>query len=122
MSTVAVVDDVVYATELAGYVYCLDARTGAPYWQYDTKASIWGAPYYVDGKVPVGTDSGELFVFKHAAKPTKFDGVEAAKDAPDVKAARVIYKARRADTEKEYVLAKIEFPAVFRTTPIVVNG
>src|SRR5436305_8896347 len=71
MSTVAVVDDIVYATELHGYVHCLNAITGELYWQYDTKASMWGSPYFVDGKVIVGTDSGDLHVFKHDAKPKK---------------------------------------------------
>ncbi len=122
LSTVAVVDDIVYATELASYVHCLNANTGELYWQYDTKASIFGSPYYVDGKVLVGTDAGELFVFKHAAKPTTFDGVEAAKGAATLEAARVIHEAKRAEVEKEYLLAKIEFPAPIRTTPTVANG
>src|SRR5262249_35016977 len=51
MSTVAVVDDIVYAPEVSGIVHCLNARTGEQFWQYDTKASIWNSPCYVDGKV-----------------------------------------------------------------------
>ena len=70
----------------------------------------------------LATGSGDLFAFKHDPKPTRADAVEAAKGAPNLKAARVIQKAERAKVEKEYVLGKIEFPATIRTTPIVANG
>jgi outer membrane protein assembly factor BamB len=122
LSTVAAVDDIVYAADLHGYIYCLNAKTGELYWQYDTKASIWGSPYYVDGKVLLGTDSGDLFIFKHENRPEKFDWVEDAKDAPDRKTARSIQKASRQQVEQTYLLAKIEMPAAIRTTPTVVNG
>jgi outer membrane protein assembly factor BamB len=122
LSTVAVVDDIVYATELAGYIHCLNAKTGAFYWQYDTKDTIWNSPYYVDNKVLVATGSGDLFVFRHAAQPVLIDGVEAARGGPNLKAARVIQKAERAKVEKEYLLAKIEFPCGIHNTPTVVNG
>ena len=68
MSTACIVDDVVYIAELHGYLHCLDAKTGKHYWQYDTKAAIWGSPYYVDGKVFLGNEDGDLFVFKHEKK------------------------------------------------------
>jgi outer membrane protein assembly factor BamB len=122
LSTVAVVGDIVYATELHGYIHCLNAHTGEMHWQYDTKASIWNSPYYVDGKVLVATDAGDLHVFKHDKKPKKFDDTEAAKGAVDAKSARAIQKAVRAEVEKEYLLAKIEFPSDIRTTPTVANG
>ena len=65
LSTVAVVDGLVYASELAGYLQCLDARTGKKYWEHDFQEGTWCSPYYVDGKVFIGTDAGELYVFKH---------------------------------------------------------
>lgn len=122
LSTVAVVDDLVYAAEVQGHLHCLDAKTGKPFWWYDTKAEIWGSPYFVDGKVLLGNSAGELYAFKHAARPAVLDGVEAAKDAPDLKTARALRKATRAAVEKEYLLAKIELPAEIRSTPTVVNG
>lgn len=64
MSTVSVHDGLVYAAELAGYLHCVDARTGAKQWEYDFQESTWCSPYYVDGKVFIGTDSGDLYVFK----------------------------------------------------------
>ncbi|MCI0701483.1 MAG: PQQ-binding-like beta-propeller repeat protein [Planctomycetia bacterium] len=122
MSTACIVDDIVYISELHGYVHCLDAKTGEHFWEYDTKASIWGSPYFVDGKIFLATDAGDMFVFKHEKKPKKIDAVEAAKDAPDMKTARGIHKAKRGEVEKEYLLAKVEFDTHIRSTPTVANG
>lgn len=65
MSTCAIHDGLVYVSELAGYMNCLDARTGQRYWHHDLKADVWGSVYYVDGKVYVPTDWGDVFVFAH---------------------------------------------------------
>ncbi len=76
LSTVAIHDGLVYAAELDGFLHCLDARTGAKYWQYDLKDVTWNSPFYVDGKVFLGTGSGELLIFAHGKKlkePTKID-------------------------------------------------
>ena len=122
MSTACVVDDIVYISELHGYLHCLDAKTGEAYWQFDTKAEIWGSAYYADGKVFLATSAGDLWIFRHEKKPKKIDGVEAATGAPDMKAARAIQKAKRGEVEKEYLLAKLEFPSAIRSTPVVANG
>ena len=53
MSSVAVHDDLVYAADLAGRIYCLDAITGALQWRHETKDEIWGNPLVADGKVYV---------------------------------------------------------------------
>lgn len=42
MSTVAIHDGLLYAADLSGFVYCLDAKTGKHYWTYDAFAAIWG--------------------------------------------------------------------------------
>ena len=65
VSTVAIHEGLVYATEFGGFLQCLDAQTGKQYWKYDLQDSIWNSPYYVDGKVFLGTDGGDLFVFEH---------------------------------------------------------
>ena len=88
-----VVDDVVYISELHGYLHCLDAKTGQHFWQFDTKASIWGSPYYVDGKILLCNDN-ELFIFKHEKKHEVIDEVEAAKDAKTMKEAAIMKKVR----------------------------
>ncbi len=64
MSTCAVHDGLVYIAEMAGYVHCLDARTGAKQWVHDSLSGFWSSPYYVDGKVYIGTDSGNMLIFQ----------------------------------------------------------
>jgi outer membrane protein assembly factor BamB len=61
--TAAVHDGLVYIAENSGYLHCLDAKTGQEYWNHDFKDAIWGSPYFVDGKVYVATDTGEVVIF-----------------------------------------------------------
>jgi outer membrane protein assembly factor BamB len=63
-STCAIHGDLVYVAEVEGYMHCLSARTGELYWTYDFKANIWGSPLWVDGKVYIGTDDGDICIFK----------------------------------------------------------
>ena len=120
MSTACVVDDIVYAAELAGYLHCLNAKTGHHYWQFDTKASIWGAPYYVDGKILLGTEAGDLFVFRHDPKPDTIDELDIV--ARDQKEARMQVLARRRLVAQKYLMMKFEFDAPIRGTPSVAGG
>ncbi len=64
LSTVAIHDGVLYTADLSGFVYCLDAQTGKPYWTYDTMAAIWGSPMVADGKVYIGDEDGDIAVLK----------------------------------------------------------
>jgi outer membrane protein assembly factor BamB len=93
VSTCAVHDGVVYAAELDGYLHCLDAHTGQLYWTHDLGAAAWSSPYYVDGKVFMGVDNGDLFVFaagKEKHEPTKMDMQQSMK-VPPVAANGVLY-------------------------------
>lgn len=65
IGTAAVHDGLVYITEEMGYLHCLDAKTGQRMWEHDFKASIWGSPYLVDGKIYVGTQDGDVVIFAH---------------------------------------------------------
>ena len=120
MSTAAIVDDIVYIAELAGYLHCINAKTGEHYWQYDTKASIWGSPLVVDGKVLLATEGGDLFVFRHDPKPVKIDELDFK--AADMKEARKMTLAKRKEVADKYLIAKVEFDAPIRSTPVVANG
>jgi outer membrane protein assembly factor BamB len=122
MSTACIVDDICYISELEGYLQCLDAKTGKKYWQFDTKSAIWGSAYYVDGKIFLGTEDGDLFVFRHDPKMEDLDEVEIAAKEPDEKAAaKKIIEVRKA-VDKTYKIAKIEMGRPIRSTPIVANG
>jgi outer membrane protein assembly factor BamB len=58
-------DGLVYACHLAGFTFCLDAKTGRRYWWHDLKASTWCAPLWADGKVYVTTEDGDVWIFAH---------------------------------------------------------
>jgi len=65
MSTCAIHDDLCYAADLKGIVYCLDADKGTLYWVHDTKSQSWSSPYYADGKVYFGNDRKTVTVLAH---------------------------------------------------------
>ncbi len=65
MSSCSVHDGLCYAADLGGYLHCLDADTGKEYWQHDMQAACWSSPYWVDGKVYLGNDNGEVLIFQH---------------------------------------------------------
>lgn len=71
ISTVAIRDGLLYAADLSGFLNCLDAKTGKPYWKHDTFSAIWGSPFVVDGKVYLGTEDGDVLIFEHSKKKKK---------------------------------------------------
>jgi outer membrane protein assembly factor BamB len=92
ISTVAVVDGLVYAVDYAGFLECLDARTGKKQWEFDLLDNTWCSPYYVDGKVYMGTD-GDLRIFTHgkALKEPKKVAMEQPTKVPPVAVNGVLY-------------------------------
>ncbi|MEM7481219.1 MAG: PQQ-binding-like beta-propeller repeat protein [Acidobacteriota bacterium] len=68
ISTVAIHDGLLYAADLAGRLYCLDADTGEHHWTYDAFAAIWGSPYVADGRVYLGDEDGDIAVLKAGKK------------------------------------------------------
>jgi outer membrane protein assembly factor BamB len=65
ISTAAVADGLVYISDFSGYLHCLDAKTGQPYWTHDLLAAVWGSPFLVDGKVYLGDEDGDVVVLAH---------------------------------------------------------
>jgi outer membrane protein assembly factor BamB len=70
LSTPAIYNGLVFMPDFSGFIHCLDAETGKPYWVYDTKSHIWGSPLVADGKVYVGTEDGD-FIIMSASKEMK---------------------------------------------------
>ncbi|MDA0838398.1 MAG: PQQ-binding-like beta-propeller repeat protein [Planctomycetota bacterium] len=70
MSTCAITDDgLLFITDLSGFLYCLDAKTGKQHWRHDLLAAVWGSVLVVDGKVIIGDEDGDLEILE--AKKTK---------------------------------------------------
>jgi outer membrane protein assembly factor BamB len=65
LSTVAIdKDGILYASDLSGHLYALDAKTGQLHWKHDVFAAIWGSPFVADGKVYLGDEDGDVVVLK----------------------------------------------------------
>ncbi len=62
MSTPAVSEGLVFVTDTARKLHCLDAETGAEYWTQEMKGEFWASPLVADGKVFVGTRKGDFWI------------------------------------------------------------
>jgi outer membrane protein assembly factor BamB len=64
ISTVAIADGLLYISDFSGFLHCVDAATGAPYWTFDVLAAVWGSPLVGDGKVYLGDEDGDVIVLQ----------------------------------------------------------
>ncbi len=105
MSTAAVHDGLVYVAEETGYLHCLDAKTGQKYWDHDFLSAVWGSPYWVDGKVYIGTEDGDIVIFAHGKEKKILNKVsmEDTVHSTPVAVNGVLYVATRS---KLYAIAK----------------
>lgn len=74
LSSVAIIDNLLFISDLSGLLHCLDAKqavNGKPivHWTHDLFSACWGSPLIVDGKVYIGNEDGKVTVFK--ASPVK---------------------------------------------------
>ncbi len=68
ISSAAIQDGLVYVSDLSGFLYCFDAKTGQLFWKYDTMAAIWGSPFAADGRVYLGDEDGDVAVLRQGKK------------------------------------------------------
>jgi outer membrane protein assembly factor BamB len=76
ISTVAVHDGLVFASDYSGWLRCYDAKTGELYWEHNTLAHIWGSPLVADGKVLLGNEDGILTIMAAEKEKTLIAEVE----------------------------------------------
>jgi outer membrane protein assembly factor BamB len=55
LSTASVADGLMYLSDMAGRLHCLDAQTGKCYWMYATDSQTWGSTLVADGRVYMPT-------------------------------------------------------------------
>ena len=55
LSTASVADGLVYLSDVAGRLHCLDEETGKCYWIHETQSETWGSTMVVDGRVYMPT-------------------------------------------------------------------
>jgi outer membrane protein assembly factor BamB len=105
MSTAAIHDGLAYIAEETGYLHCLDAKTGKKYWDHDFLTAIWGSTYWVDNKVYIGTEDGDIVIFTHGKekKIIRQVSMEETIHSTPVAVNGVLYVAT---TRKLYAIAK----------------
>jgi len=55
LSTASVADGLVYLSDVAGRLHCVDAETGRCYWIHETHSETWGSTLVADGKIYMPT-------------------------------------------------------------------
>jgi outer membrane protein assembly factor BamB len=70
ISTGAYYNGLLFYADFSGFLHCLDAKTGRPFWVHDMLAAVWGSPMVIDGKVYLGDEDGDIVVLE-AAKEKK---------------------------------------------------
>ncbi len=64
LSSVAVHEGLVFATDINSYVNCFELATGKRLWREDLLSSVWGSPLVADERVYVQTGDGEVVIFQ----------------------------------------------------------
>jgi outer membrane protein assembly factor BamB len=75
-TSVTVWEGLVYAVDSYAILFCFDAKTGELYWGADLKCEVWGQPLWADGKVYIGLENGEVFIFAHGKQKKQLAKVE----------------------------------------------
>jgi outer membrane protein assembly factor BamB len=63
LATVCIYDNILYHCDLSGSFRAIDPETGKVLWKHEMGAAVWSSPYYVDGKVYMGDEDGNVVVF-----------------------------------------------------------
>ena len=58
LATVSIADGLLYVSDVAGRVHCVDAESGQCYWVHKADGPAWGSTLVADGKVFMPTSKG----------------------------------------------------------------
>jgi outer membrane protein assembly factor BamB len=64
ISTPSIINGMIFIADFAGFIHCLDAKTGKVHWVHDTQSCIWGSTLFIDGTIYVGNEDGYLYILK----------------------------------------------------------
>lgn len=64
MSTPAIEDGLVYIADMRRLVYAIEEKTGEVVWTHEAKGEFWASPYIADGKLWIGTRSGDFWILR----------------------------------------------------------
>lgn len=105
MSSAAVKDGLVYVSDLDGFLYCMDAKTGALKWKHDLFSAVWSSAIAVDGRLYIGDEDGDICILEQGPelKVIKEINMGAAVYTTPSPANGVLYIATR---NKLFALAK----------------
>ena len=76
MSTPAIYDGMIFIADCGRTFHCVDAETGKPHWTEEIKGEAWASPLVADGKVYLGTRSGNFYVFAASKEKKVLASVE----------------------------------------------
>ena len=58
-----IADGMLFTADFSGRIFCINPDTGKIFWMHETHRPIWSSPLVADGKVYVGTDTGDFWCF-----------------------------------------------------------
>jgi outer membrane protein assembly factor BamB len=76
LGTPAVYEGLVFIADCGRLIHCLDAKTGQKLWTQEINGEVWASPLAADGKVYLGTRSGDFYVLAAARKKQLLSHIE----------------------------------------------
>jgi outer membrane protein assembly factor BamB len=115
MSTPAVHDGLVFVSDTAGKLHCVDAASGKPHWVHQANGPFWASPFVADGKIYIGTRRGQFLVLAASQELRVLNTIElespvsattvAANGTLYVATMKRLYAARKAGSKSDGLTA-----------------
>ncbi|MFC1765974.1 PQQ-binding-like beta-propeller repeat protein [Planctomycetota bacterium] len=74
-ATPSIYNGLVFISDCAKTIHCIDAETGVAYWTHRVKGDMWGSTLVADGKVYVGTRRREFIILSATKEKKVLDNV-----------------------------------------------